>query len=251
MVRIALVQLQLLEDASKSMKRAIKLLKNAAKEAGIACLPEQWYPRQVEDFEYEFKGIIDIAKEHGTTIIPGAFLEKMKNGVYISCPVIGGNDHIIGRQFKIHPFGNERTRVKSGTKLEIFTLKKYRFGIAICHDIVFPEVSRAITLKGADLIFYPSRIKKEGIEPWHLYVQVRALENRVPIVAPNACSTQFGGKSIIVDFEYDKKNNIVLPSKTVASVREQVLIRDVDVEHARKIRKIRFEDVKSNLYRSL
>ena len=43
-------------------------------EADIICLPEQWHPKNVESFEEEFKDIINVAKEHDTTIIAGAFL---------------------------------------------------------------------------------------------------------------------------------------------------------------------------------
>jgi len=141
--------------------------------------------------------------------------------------------------------------VKNGDKVEIFSAGKYKFGIAICHDVVFPEVSRAITRRGADLVFFPSRIREDGIEPWHLYVQVRALENRVPVAAPNVCSKEFGGKSIIVDFEYNEKTNIAIPKQALASVNEQILVMDVDIEKARKIRKIRNEDFKNDLYKSL
>jgi len=252
MVRVALVQLQMQDDTEKLMEHVIKLLNNAeAAEADIVCLPEQWYPKDVHSFEEEFKGIIDAAKEHNTTIIAGVFLEKIKNSTYISCPVIDNKGKILGRQFKIHPFGDERTKVKNGDKVEIFSAGKYKFGIAICHDVVFPEVSRAITRRGADLIFFPSRIREDGIEPWHLYVQVRALENRVPVAAPNVCSKEFGGKSIIVDFEYNEKTNMAVPKQALASVNEQILVMDVDIEKARKIRKIRNEDFKNDLYKSL
>ncbi len=252
MVRVALLQLKMQDDTEKLMKHAIKLLNNAeAAEADIVCLPEQWYPKDIHSFEGEFKGIIDAAKEHNSTIIAGAFLEKIKNDTYISCPVIDTKGAIVGRQFKIHPFGDERSKVKSGGKVEIFTAGKYKFGVAICHDVVFPEVSRAITRKDADLIFYPSRIREDGIEPWHLYVQVRALENRVPVAAPNVCSKEFGGKSIIVDLEYNEKTNIAVPKQALASVNEQILVMDIDIENARKIRKIRNEDFKNDLYKSL
>jgi len=252
MVRVALLQLQLQKSHSDAMKHLIRLLKNVgAADANIVCLPEQWYPKPINSFEQEFKEIINVAKEHGMTIIPGAFLEKMNDNLHISCPVIAGDGRILGRQFKIHPYGDERKIVKGGTKAEIFDSGSFRFGVAICHDVVFPEVSRALARKGADILFFPSRIRNEGIEPWHLYVQVRALENRIPVAAPNASSKVYGGKSIMVDFNYDKKSNIAVPKQALASVNEQILVMDVDLERARKIRKTRFEDVKSELYNSL
>lgn len=252
MVRVALLQLKMEENTGKLMDHTLKLLSNAeAAEADIVCLPEQWYPKNIDNFEKEFKSITDAAKEHSTMIIAGAFLEKIKNDTYISCPVIDAKGTIIGRQFKIHPFGEERDKVKNGNKVEVFTAGKYKFGIAICHDVVFPEVARAIARKDADLIFFPSRIREEGIEPWHLYVQVRALENRMPVAAPNVCEKGYGGKSIIVDLEYDENTNIAIPKQALASVNQQILVMDIDIEKARKIRKIREEDFKSDIYKTL
>lgn len=252
MVRVAAIQLKLEKETEKLMEHVLKLLNNAeAAEADIVCLPEQWYTDEIGNFEKQFKDLIITAKEHGTTIIAGAFLERIDGDTYISSPVIDSKGSVIGRQFKIHPFGDERKKVKGGNKMEIFTVGEYKFGIAVCHDVVFPEVSRAITRKGADLIFFPSRIREDGIEPWHLYVQVRALENRVPVVAPNVCGKEFGGKSMIVDFDYDEGTHIAVPKQALASVNEQILVMDLDVEKARSIRKIRAQDFKDDIYKTL
>ncbi len=98
------------------------------------------------------------------------------------------------------------------------------------------------------MIFYPSCIREEGIGPWHLYVQVRALENRIPIAALNMCSKEFGGKSITVDLEHNKNTNITIPRKALASTNEQILVMDIDIENARKIRS---KALKKDLYELL
>ena len=75
----------------------------------------------------------------------------------------------------------------------------------ICYDTVFPGVADTLTKKGAEIIFSPSRIVKEGIEPWKMYVQVRSLENRIPVIAPNVENTRFGGNSLIVELTKEEK----------------------------------------------
>jgi predicted amidohydrolase len=198
------------------------------------------------------------------TIIPGAFIERInniKNGnnhLQISSPVIANDGVISGRQLKIHPFGPQRKVVKAGTKVELFKSGNFKFGIGICYDIVFPEVAKALAKKGADILFFPSKIRYEGIKPWHLYVQVRALENRIPIAAPNVCDYNsssnnniYKGKSIFVDFDYDYKTNIAIPKpRLVSSVNDQILIMDINLNRSRnrKLRKKRFEDFRDNLY---
>jgi omega-amidase len=76
-----------------------------------------------------------------------------------------------------------------------------------------------------------------------LYLQVRALENRIPVVASNVCGGLFGGSSIIVDLKYDRSTDIGTPKiKTGAAVREQVLIVEIDLKISRQMRRRRFID---------
>jgi omega-amidase len=253
-VKVALLQLRLQEtNRAEAINYIIKLLKkHGAVDLDFVCLPELWYSQPINNFEQEFKLIIDMAKEQSLIIIPGAFLETINGNLHISSPVIASDGRIMGRQFKIHPFADERNAIKAGTKLEIFNFGRFKFGIAICYDIVFPEVSRALARKGADMIFFPSRIRNEGIKPWHMYVHVRALENRIAAAAPNISSNVYGGKSIVIGFDYHKKSDIAIPKRVIASsVKQQILITDVDLELARKIRKTRLEDFKGDLYGSL
>lgn len=252
MVRVALVQLRSQKSRSESIEQVIKMLRKAgAEEPDIVCLPELWYPKIVNSFEQAFRHIIDIAREQNMIIIPGAFLERINDDLYISSPVISTEGIILGRQYKIHPFGNQRTTLKSGTTTEIFDVGSFKFGIGICYDMVFPEVSRALMLKGAEILFFPSKINKKGIKPWHMYVQVRALENRIPVAAPNVCDDSYGGKSILVSFDYDKKSDIAVPKRVVGSINNQILELDIDLDFVRKIREARLKDLKSNLYGSL
>jgi predicted amidohydrolase len=230
----------------------MKILRKAiALDPDIVCLPELWYPKAVDDFEYEFKPILDLAREQSMIIIAGAFLERINNNQYVSSPVISRKGEISGRQIKIHPFGSQRAIVTPGSAVKIFDCGRHKFGIAICYDLVFPEISRALVTKGAELIFYPSKIRVKGIKPWHMYVQVRALENRIPVGAPNICYDDFGGKSILAAFDYDKKTDIAIPRIMFGSVREQTLGIDIDLECVRKIRRRRMKDFRRDLYPTL
>jgi omega-amidase len=254
MLRIALIQLQLQNNKTKAIEHTLKLLnKVGSSDSDIVCLPELWYTKTVTNFEKEFDKIIDIAKEYNMAIIPGAFVERRydninncNNALQISTPVIANDGVIAGRQLKIHPFGLQRKVVKAGTKVELFESANFKFGIGICYDIVFPEVARALLKKGADILFFPSKIRYEGIRPWHMYVQVRALENRIPIAAPNVCDDSssngiYRGKSIFVDFDYDYKTDIAVPKIRVgSSINNQILIVNLDLNHSRKLRKKRF-----------
>jgi omega-amidase len=251
-LRIALVQIDLQNNKAKAIEHTLKLLKKVgSSDSDIVCLPELWYSKIVTNFETEFDKIIDAGKEYNMVIIPGAFVERKNNNnngndLQISSPVIANEGMILGRQLKIHPFGPQRKVVKAGTKVELFESGNFKFGIGICYDIVFPEVARALVKKGADILFFPSKIRYEGIKPWHMYVQVRALENRIPIAAPNVCDGRnsngiYRGKSIFVDFDYDYKTDIAVPKLRVGTaVNDQILIVDLDLNSSRRLRRKRF-----------
>jgi omega-amidase len=252
-LRVALAQMGLQNNQENATRHALKLLKRSGScDSDIVCLPELWFSKIVANFETQFVKIITVAKDYNMTVIPGAFIEKSKqtehrtSSFQISCPVITNEGTILGSQLKIHPFGPQRKVIKAGNKVRVFESSNIKFGIGICYDIVFPEVSRALVKKGADILFFPSKIRHEGIKPWHMYVQVRALENRVPIAAPNVCDIKvYKGMSILVDFNYDSKTDIAVPKLRIgSSVNEQILTMDIDLKYAKKLRKKRFEDLK-------
>ena len=256
MLRVALAQIRLQNNLENAIKHILKLLNRiGSSDSDIACFPELWYSKILTNFETQFVKINGAAKEYNMTVIPGAFIETSKMNdnrsslLQISSPVITNEGTILGSQLKIHPFGSERKVIKAGNKVQVFESSNIKFGIGICYDIVFPEISRALVRKGADILFFPSKIRYEGIKPWHMYVQVRALENRIPIAAPNVCGVNniYKGKSILVDFNYDNKTDIAIPKLRVgSSVNEQILIMDIDLKYAKKLRKKRFEDLRND-----
>ncbi len=214
MVKIGLVQTRTHNSNELGIVAISKLVEKLGRcETDIVCLPEQWLKEnKTDNFDFEFSRFKKIAKEYSMTVIPGAFYEKRKGGYVISSPIIGPTGEIIGVQEKIHPFGYERGLIKPGTKTKVFKTA-CKFGIIICYDMVFSDVAQSLVKKGAQVLFSPSRIVKRGIIPWHMYVQVRALENRIPILAANVQNNRFGGNSIIVDLH--ENDGVMIPSTFV------------------------------------
>ncbi len=243
MVKIGLLQLRQYSNNEKAFEQIRNMLRQASDsyKIDVICLPELWYTKPIKDFENEFEAIFNVARENHVMIIPGAFLERIAGNLHVSCPVVASDRGILGRQFKIHLFGSQGKRCKSGSKIEIFDSGKFKFCVVICYDLVFPEIVRFAAYKGVDILFFPSKILREGISPWHMYIQVRALENRIPVVAANVCGELFGGRSMVVDFSYNKRTEIAIPKiKTGSSVREELIIADIDLKKSWQIRKKRF-----------
>ncbi|MEJ5189353.1 MAG: nitrilase-related carbon-nitrogen hydrolase, partial [Breznakiellaceae bacterium] len=87
-------------------------------------------------------------------------------------------------------------------------------GVGICWDQWFPELARAMVLKGAEMLFYPTAIGSEPQSPdldslahWRTVQQGHGAANVVPLVAANRIGTEtiedssitFYGSSFITD----------------------------------------------------
>lgn len=240
MVKLGLIQTTSQSTNQKGIAQDVKILKKLGRNnTDIVCLPEQWLKNnEISDFDLEFSDFKKIAKEFSMTIIPGAFYEITKEKTSIISPVIGPNGEFIGRQEKIHPFDYEKDNVKPGNETKIFNTA-CKFGIVICYDMVFPNVAHTFVKKGAQVLFSPSRIVKRGIQPWQMYVQVRALENRIPIIAANVESQRFGGSSLIVDLS---ENNKVVTTKVFKLNGESGISKEFNLDKYEKSRKSRFLD---------
>ena len=252
-VRAAAVQTRpITSSPRKTIAQGVRLARKAAeKEADIICLPEHWLPEKKIPTQVDpIPSFQRLAEEYGSIVAVGAFYEKVKGKIRLSCPILGPDGHILGRQFKVHPFGREKKIVVPGNRYEIFKAKGFKFGVLVCYDVDFPEASRTFALKGAELLLCPSRIIKEGTFPWHQYVTVRSLENRLPITAPNVYAPPyFMGKSCIVSLKEDSKRKIAHPRiLSLARRGVGVLVDDFDLSLHDRLRKMRFSDRRPQTY---
>ncbi|MBT5200641.1 MAG: carbon-nitrogen hydrolase family protein [Thaumarchaeota archaeon] len=239
MVKLGIIQTSSYSSNQNGIKKISEILKKmGSKETEIVCLPEQWLKNnEISNFDSEFSDFKKIAKEFSMTIIPGAFYHTKKKTAIVA-PIIGPTGDIIGIQEKIHPFDYERRSVNPGKEAKIFKTS-CKFGVIICYDMVFPKVANNLAKKGAEVLFSPSRIVNRGIEPWKMYVQVRSLENRIPILAANVQNHKFGGNSMIVDL---KENNKVFTTKISRLNKEGSISKEFELKKYESSRKNRFSD---------
>ena len=76
-----------------------------------------------------------------------------------------------------------------------------QFGMMVCYDLRFPELSRLLTLMGADILVAPSGWVQGDmkIEHWHTMIRARALENGSYVIAPDQVGNIYIGHSMVVD----------------------------------------------------
>ena len=234
------------------VKRAARMVAEAsAAGAEIVCLPEHWLLGKKPGLERSLPALKEEAIRSQTVVIAGAGFVRKEEGVFVESVVIDRDGKELGRQRKTHLFGKEKSVARPGNEYNIFEAEGVSFGVAICHDLVYPEVARTYALKGADVIFAPAWITTAGIEPWHLYLKARALENRIPIVSPSVLSPpRLPGRSMIVGLE--ARGKIVYPAVLAeGGPTERVLLATLDLRAAERARRQRLASRRPETYSAL
>lgn len=233
-LRLSLLQISPDSDFNKVLRKTVSLAGRnlERREADIVCLPEAWmHPNPysvVEKLCQKYSMIIaafsKVAREYSTAIALGGLYEETNSKRFITCPVVGPNEEIVARQRKVHLFRREKRLFNQGRSFQSFVANGTRVGINVCHDIVYPEAARVLALEGAEVLLNPSRIVTPGIEPWHIYLMSRCLENRVFVAASNIYyPPYFNGRSVVLQ-PLEDKFGIVYPVKASQGGEKQEAI---------------------------
>jgi deaminated glutathione amidase len=221
----AVVQMTSTKDPNRNAERAIELVSEAAaRGATLIGLPENWLyisdagdpaPTTVDTESGPFASLRDLCREKKITLVAGTVPEAAEGGkLFNTCRVIGPDGGIVATYRKIHLFDvaihggemhKESEHIAPGHEVVIADTACGPVGLAVCYDLRFPELFRALALRGARVIFLPAAFTLHtGKDHWVTLLRARAIENLVYIVAPaqfgrNTPKRQTYGKSLIAD----------------------------------------------------
>jgi predicted amidohydrolase len=158
-------------------------------------------------------------------------LIERQGDTLLNAAVLVGPDGLVGTYRKTHlPFLGVDRFVQAGDELPVFDTPLGRIGIEICYDLRFPEVTRTLALRGADIIAHPTNFPLAAQAQTELITVARAAENRVYLLTANRSGeerwAEFCGRSQIVD-PFGKRLAETGPSG------EALLVAEVEVEKAR------------------
>ena len=126
-----------------------------------------------------------LARHHGVSILAGSAPERRADGSVRNVARLFTPDGACGRQEKIMMtrFEREEWGVSGGSELFVYDIGAARIGIAICYDVEFPLIARALTEAGAEVILAPSCTDTvHGYWRVRVGAQARALENQCVVV---------------------------------------------------------------------
>jgi N-carbamoylputrescine amidase len=206
-----------------------------------------------------------LAGELGVAI-PISFFEKDGPRYYNSVAVADADGEILGTYRKSHipdgPGYQEKYYFRPGdTGFKAWRTKHGVIGVGICWDQWFPECARAMTLAGAEVLFYPTAIGSEPNDaaldtskPWRRVMQGHAVANAIPVVAANRIGLEenaglaqsYYGHSFIAD----PAGELV---QSFGEREEGVLVHEFDLGAIERYRAEWgfFRDRRSDLYRDL
>ena len=118
-----------------------------------------------------------LAKEHNLYIVAG-LVERDGKTLYNTAALLGPDGKLVGRYRKVTlPRGEIEAGITPGHEYPVFDTRFGKLGMMICYDGFFPEVARALTIHGAEVIAWPVW----GCNP--MLAAARACENHVYIVS--------------------------------------------------------------------
>ena len=256
--KIALIQNQIQPIKEDNLKRARRLLDQAAREgAGLAVLPELFdAPYDASDFiplaDPLPQGptgtmLAEAASVHGMHVA-GSMVELGEDGrAYNAGFIFDSQGELIHKHRKIHlydvdiPGGirfMESDFFGAGESYGAVETELCTLGMVVCHDLRFCELFRPQVLGGAELIIVPAAFNlTSGPAHWEILIRTRAMENTVYLAA---CG---GAPHPGIDYPYWGHSTLVDP---YGNITAQAKGREEEIVYAEFDRK-RLQEVRAAL----
>jgi predicted amidohydrolase len=249
-MRVGLAQYGAVEDKAANLAKALEVAAEAGRRrVDLLVFPEVFMvhmapddptaPAQVaETLDGPFlQGVTRAAVEHGLYIVMGMLEQAPEESyrAYNTAVLVAPTGQRLAVYRKVHLYdslgGRESERVRPGHEQPPVAVTPLgRLGLQICYDIRFPEWSRILVARGAEVIVIPTSWVSGPLkeEHWTTLVRARAIDNTCWIVAADQIRPDRVGRSLVVD-----PMGVV-----VADGGEEpgLVVADVDLDRVRRVR---------------
>lgn len=221
MSRVALVQVQSSTNKEENLKTTISYVKKARSGgAELAAFPEflmAYTPSSqsaaelakiAESLDGPFTTSLRNAAKDNSISIVATIHEKstVKNRVYDTAFLIDKKGNLSTVYRKLHLYDalgfKESKKFVEGKELaRPIKSNVGMLGLMICYDVRFPEMSRMLTVMGANVLVMPSAwVQGEmKVDHWQTMLKARAIENGCYVIAPDQVGNIYVGHSMVVD----------------------------------------------------
>ena len=223
---VGAVQMTSGADRARNLEVALRLVNEAADlGARLVGLPENFAfmgpePERIAGAETvegpTVSALRELARRRGVFVLAGSIAEKVDApGKTANTSVLVGDDGVVVAVYrKIHLFDvnipdgaryAESETVVPGDRPVLAETALGRIGLTVCYDLRFPELYRALSARGAELLTVPSAFTLfTGKDHWEPLLRARAIENLCYVLAPaqvgrHSASRVTFGNAMIVD----------------------------------------------------
>ena len=258
-ITVAALQTSYGDDMAANIAKTEKLVRDAAAKGAQVILPselfqgryfctsqeERWFATAYPAAEHPcVLAMQKLAAELGV-VIPTSIFERDGPCYYNSLVMIDADGSIMGTYRKSHipdgPGYQEKYYFRPGdTGFKVWATRFGNIGVGICWDQWFPECARAMALKGADILMYPTAIGSEPHDssldtrdPWRRAMIGHAVSNVIPVVASNRIGDEDGQKFYGSSFIADHRGDF---AAHFDRADEGVLVATFDLEFLRRHR---------------
>ncbi len=203
-------------------------------------LLETWHVAEAVPTGDSVLAIAEHARKRRIHVIYGLNERGAEAGVVYNTAVLTGPDGHIGSYRKVHVSPIEQFMWRKGADWPVFETAIGRIGLLICNDQSWPESTRELALRGAELLVMPTAWMSSGTaggnydvwsEAYRIYGRARALENSRWFISSNFAGRFGGGMFIGQSQIIDPLGRVVAdsghaPGLAVATVDIQAGIRD-------------------------
>ncbi len=212
-ITISLIQMNVVSGRpEKNLARFHRLLDSSSAAPDIILLPELWssgydyknFTRLAETTPFILEQLALTAQQHNS-YIGGSLVEADNHHFYNTFFLLDPGGRQIAAYRKIHLFSlmEEDKHFTAGRKLCLIDIYGLPVGLLTCYDLRFPELSRGLTLKGAELLLICAQWPKPRVDHWQTLLKARAIENQCYVAACNrigrGIENHFPGRSAIYD----------------------------------------------------
>ena len=256
-MKIGLCQMMVTTDKEENLRKAERMVREASVQgAQLVMLPEMfqcpyanvYFPQYAEEGQGEsYWRLSAMARDNGVTLVGGSIPELVRGGendaIYNTSYVFGPDGQLLGRHRKVHLFDvdvpggirfKESDTLSPGQGITVIDTPVGRIGVAICFDIRFAEMFRAMACAGARILCVPAAFNMTtGPAHWELSFRMRAVDNQCFLAG---CSPARDEQGCYVAYGHSMVTGPWGDVMVQADETEQVILAEIDLAEVERVR---------------
>ncbi len=269
-MKIALIQQKFHSNKPTTIEKSIQAIQTASQKGAKLIILQELHQTEyfcqsentsffdhASSWEEDLTFWSKIAKENHIVLVTSLF-ERRTAGLYHNTAVVFENDgSIAGKYRKMHipddPGFYEKFYFTPGDLgFQPIQTSVGKLGVLVCWDQWYPEAARLMTLRGAEILIYPTAIgwfkedsqeeKKRQLDSWITIQRSHAIANGIPVLSCNRVGFEKDSSGVLDGIEFWGNSFVSDPQGSLIAhanhQEETILYANINKERTKEIRDI-------------